>query len=71
MIISKPPAAYTSITHGAQKVIILEKEKYYGGNSVKATSGINGALTNLQSENNITDSYELFIKDTMYSYYDG
>ena len=35
-----------------------------GGNSTKATSGINGAGTNAQKELNIPDSAKIFFEDT-------
>lgn len=38
-----------------------------GGNSTKATSGINGALTQAQIDNNIKDSVKQFYDDTMES----
>lgn len=38
-----------------------------GGNSAKASSGINGAQTKLQQTHSIVDSTELFIRDTLAS----
>lgn len=38
-----------------------------GGNSTKATSGINGALTRSQTENDIKDSVKQFYDDTVES----
>jgi hypothetical protein len=35
-----------------------------GGNSTKATSGINGAGTRTQQENNIPDNAKTFFADT-------
>ena len=52
---------------GSLKVIILEKESNYGGNSKKATSGINLLETPIQSKKNITDTFQLFYDDTMNS----
>jgi len=40
-------AAHTVLERGAS-VIVLEKNAFLGGNSTKATSGINGALTKTQ-----------------------
>lgn len=40
---------------------------YYSGNSTKATSGINGALTRTQMALNIKDSVEAFYQDTLKS----
>jgi hypothetical protein len=37
---------------------------FMGGNSTKATSGINGAGTNAQKELNIPDSAKIFFQDT-------
>ena len=45
-------------------VIVLEKTSSIGGNSIKASSGINGANTRTQSNLNVIDSPELFIEDT-------
>lgn len=50
-------------------VLILEKEKRLGGNSVKAWAGYNGSLTNTQKVQKIEDSNELFAQDTAYSAY--
>jgi cleavage and polyadenylation specificity factor subunit 2 len=46
-------------------VTLFEKESYLGGNSAKATSGINGVCTNCQKTQGISDSYDLFDTDTM------
>lgn len=51
----------------SSKILILEKEAYLGGNSAKATSGINLLETPIQKKNNIDDSFELFYDDTMKS----
>lgn len=59
-------AAIESASYGAI-VTLLEKEDRVNGNSAKASSGINGALTNAQKTSNITDSFELFYNDTMAS----
>ncbi|KAJ6251133.1 fumarate reductase [Anaeramoeba flamelloides] len=48
-------------------VIILEKTQRCAGNSFKATSGINGAYTEVQKSQNINDTVELFIQDTIKS----
>ena len=40
---------------------------FFGGNSTKATSGINGALTHTQIDNNIRDSVQQFYADTLKS----
>ncbi|CAH1800892.1 unnamed protein product [Owenia fusiformis] len=49
------------------KVTIIEKEKNLGGNSAKATSGINGVGTDAQSANKVTDSIDAFVSDTLSS----
>jgi hypothetical protein len=38
-----------------------------GGNSTKATSGINGAGTQTQQDHGITDSAKIFFDDTKHS----
>lgn len=47
------------------RVILLEKMDIVGGNTLKATSGINAAGTNVQKSLGITDSKEQFYQDTM------
>ena len=46
-------------------VVILEKMPFVGGNTTRATGGMNAAETNQQAELKIEDSVELFISDTM------
>jgi len=53
--------------HSFPKIYLIEKEKGIGGNSAKATSGINGALTKYQKALGIEDSLEQFSKDTLKS----
>ena len=48
-------------------IVVFEKEEKFGGNSMKATSGINGAETEFQSDANIKDNANDFGKDTFYS----
>merc|ERR1712203_1175597 len=43
----------------------IDKNSFFGGNSTKATSGINGALTRAQRNLKIGDSPEIFTADTM------
>jgi succinate dehydrogenase/fumarate reductase flavoprotein subunit len=57
-------AGNTAIEHGC-KVVLLDKSAFCGGNSTKATSGINGANTKAQKEKNVQDSIELFTQDTL------
>ncbi|KEI38313.1 uncharacterized protein L969DRAFT_88755 [Mixia osmundae IAM 14324] len=56
-------AAHTLYERGAN-VLLLDKNGFMGGNSTKATSGINGAGTNTQSEAGIPDSAKTFFEDT-------
>lgn len=56
-------AAHTVLEHGAN-VLVLDKNSFLGGNSTKATSGINGALTKTQRQLGIPDSVESFYDDT-------
>ncbi|KAJ2027684.1 hypothetical protein IWW57_002493 [Coemansia sp. S610] len=48
-------------------VALLEKEARTGGNSGKASSGINGVLTRTQRDKGIHDSVDAFIQDTLKS----
>mmetsp|Transcript_13132 Transcript_13132/g.27299 ORF Transcript_13132/g.27299 Transcript_13132/m.27299 type:complete len:502 (-) Transcript_13132:158-1663(-) len=57
-------AAHTVMEHGI-KVCVIDKNAFFGGNSTKATSGINGALTKTQRAHKIPDSPETFVEDTM------
>merc|ERR1719156_434156 len=50
--------------HGI-KVCVIDKSAFFGGNSTKATSGINGALTKSQRKLKIDDSPEVFSEDCM------
>ncbi|KAI7865853.1 FAD binding domain-containing protein [Spinellus fusiger] len=59
-------AAHTVIEQGGN-VLLLDKNPFFGGNSTKATSGINGALTRTQVALNIKDSVEQFYQDTLKS----
>ncbi|KAI8061882.1 FAD binding domain-containing protein [Gilbertella persicaria] len=54
-------AAIEAHHQGNTKVILVEKEKNIGGNSMKATSGINAI------ESTTNDSREAFIQDTLMS----
>lgn len=40
-------AAHTILERGGS-VVVMDKNPFFGGNSTKATSGINGALTRTQ-----------------------
>lgn len=59
-------AAHTVLERGG-RVVLMDKNPFLGGNSTKATSGINGALTSSQRKLGIPDSPELFEEDTALS----
>ncbi|RKU48262.1 hypothetical protein DL546_006058 [Coniochaeta pulveracea] len=59
-------AAHTIYLAGGN-VVVLDKQGFFGGNSTKATSGINGALTRTQVELGIQDSVKQFYDDTLKS----
>lgn len=59
-------AAMTVYEHGIP-VLVLEKEKRLGGNSVKAWAGYNASCTSTQAEQGIKDSNALYAQDTAYS----
>jgi len=54
------------LEHGG-RVLLLDKCPFLGGNSTKATSGINGALTKTQASKGIQDSADKFEQDCMKS----
>merc|ERR1719207_529529 len=57
-------AANTVLESGCN-TILLDKSAFCGGNSTKATSGINGAETKTQKEKGIADTVEIFTNDTL------
>merc|ERR1712054_370207 len=57
-------AGNTLLECGAS-VVLLDKSSFCGGNSTKATSGINGAETKTQKTKGIDDSIALFTQDTL------
>ncbi|KAJ9303142.1 hypothetical protein DTO271G3_516 [Paecilomyces variotii] len=59
-------AAHTVYLNGGN-VLVLDKQSFFGGNSTKATSGINGALTRTQVDLGIQDSVKAFYEDTLKS----
>ncbi|KAK9365645.1 FAD binding domain-containing protein [Lipomyces kononenkoae] len=59
-------AAHQLLINGAN-VVVLDKQGFFGGNSTKATSGINGALTRTQIDLKIQDSVQQFYDDTLRS----
>ena len=48
-------------------VLLIERSDFLGGNSAKASSGVNGAYTTYQDEEDIEDSSEKFFEDTLMS----
>eukprot|EP00434_Breviolum_minutum_P024188 symbB.v1.2.021354.t1/scaffold1839.1/size99268/10 len=62
--ISGMSAANTVVENGG-RVVLLDKSSFCGGNSTKATSGINGAGTKTQQAKGIPDNAEIFTQDTM------
>lgn len=59
-------AAHTIYLAGGN-VVVLDKQAFFGGNSTKATSGINGALTRTQVDHGVADSVKQFYDDTLKS----
>ena len=68
-------AAYTALKSGAPSVLMLERAPKPGGNSIKASSGINGAPTRYQHDEPTSphstapsaDEIESFLSDTFRS----
>jgi succinate dehydrogenase/fumarate reductase flavoprotein subunit len=58
-------ATISALENGASKVYLLDKEKDVGGNSAKATSGINACGTSAQEAAGVKDSPDKFYTDTM------
>ena len=58
-------AAVQAHDNGVKKVVILEKMPMAGGNTVRATGGLNAAETPQQAKLGIKDSIEQMYKDTM------
>eukprot|EP01012_Entosiphon_sulcatum_P021402 TRINITY_DN261_c1_g1_i3.p2 TRINITY_DN261_c1_g1~~TRINITY_DN261_c1_g1_i3.p2 ORF type:complete len:610 (+),score=136.43 TRINITY_DN261_c1_g1_i3:56-1831(+) len=56
-------AAHSVLERGG-RVLMVDKMPFMGGNSVKATGGINAAHTRMQRASGIQDSPELFYQDT-------
>jgi flavocytochrome c len=59
-------AAIEAHDRGAQ-VFLIDKEARLGGNSAKATSGMNAFNTWVQRAHQINDTYDLFYQDTIQS----
>lgn len=45
-------------------VYLMDKQEKIGGNTLKASSGINGCMTDVQRDQGVIDSYDLFVHDT-------
>ena len=58
-------AAAIMAQQAGMNFVILEKMPYVGGNTTKATGGMNAAETHYQKEQGIEDSKALFAADTM------
>ena len=58
-------AAIKAVQDGATNVVIVEKTAMAGGNTLRATGGLNAAETTFQDRDGIEDSIQLFIDDTM------
>ncbi len=68
VIVGAGGAGMTAAIHAVEAgkdVILLEKMPYAGGNTTKATGGMNAAETHYQQEQNIEDTVSQFIEDTM------
>jgi len=58
-------SAANTVLENNGRVVLLDKSSFCGGNSTKATSGINGANTRTQRDSGIKDSSDLFTSDTL------
>lgn len=58
-------AAIQAAQDGMTNVVVLEKMPITGGNTTRATGGLNAADTKYQQAEGIEDSVELFVEDTM------
>lgn len=58
-------AAISAVENGAKSVIVVEKMPLVGGNSTRATGGMNAAATKVQEKLGISDTVEQFVEDTM------
>lgn len=67
----KSQSAALELAEKGASVLLIEKEKVSGGNSAKASSGINAAQTDHQSELHVYDTVDAFYRDTMSSCVSG
>merc|ERR1719475_27752 len=58
-------SACNTVMECGGRCVLLDKSAFCGGNSTKATSGINGANTKTQKAKGIPDTVELFTSDTL------
>ena len=58
-------AAAITAHQAGMDVVILEKMAYVGGNTTKATGGMNAAESHYQKEQGIEDTVAQFVEDTM------
>lgn len=63
-------AAVEAYESGTKKVVVLEKMPMVGGNTNRATGGLNATGTPQQEKAGVKDSVELMISDTMKGGYD-
>merc|ERR1712137_1452508 len=59
-------SAHTILENGGN-VLVLDKNAFMGGNSTKATSGINGTPTRTQRAQGVQDGVDAFLRDTIAS----
>ena len=64
LLLDKNSESETSLL---QLLVADNVQDFFGGNSTKATSGINGALTRTQVDEKIADSVKQFYDDTIKS----
>ncbi len=57
-------AAIVAAENG-KKVVLIEKNSILGGNTSRASSGMNAAATHYEAEQGVEDSTDLFFEDTM------
>ena len=68
VIVGAGGAGMTAAINAAQAgkdVILVEKMPYVGGNTTRATAGLNAAGTHYQAEQDVEDSVQQYIDDTM------
>merc|ERR1719453_2131872 len=58
-------SAANTVLENNGKVVLIDKSAFCGGNSTKATSGINGAGTRSQKAKGINDNASIFTADTL------